>query len=75
MKRQTEGLNQPEGLKAVNQKCDGCFYQKPRDLDLESGKLAWGPFTFPKMQNRCPTNSSCRMKAGMRAGMKRRLFN
>jgi hypothetical protein len=25
-------------------KCEGCFYFKPRDAELESGQLAWGPF-------------------------------
>ncbi len=24
--------------------CNGCFYQKVRDADPETGELAWGPF-------------------------------
>jgi hypothetical protein len=37
------GQNKIE-CQAMNQECEGCFYFKVRDVDSETGALAWGLF-------------------------------
>jgi len=38
-------------MKSQNhKKCEGCYYFKPRDVDPETGELAWGPWCLESGQ-------------------------
>ena len=37
-------------IKMNQEKCEGCFYFKVRDVDSETGDLAWGPWCLESGQ-------------------------
>ena len=37
-------------IKMNQEKCEGCFYFKVRDVDSDTGVIAWGPFCLESGQ-------------------------
>jgi hypothetical protein len=45
------------------ERCKSCYYRKARDVDPETGKLAWGPFCLESGQPvRCDSILECEIK-------------
>ena len=42
--------NDLTGKIGIRQRCEGCFYQKVRDVDQKTGELAFGPFCLESGQ-------------------------